>query len=213
MPFLADSDMFLNSTAPFFAELHLFSQMTSKTKRAILAGGALFAAATVYGFAKSGTSDLSTVPSVELNRYMGKWYEIARYPNRFQKQCMADTTAQYSLREDGKVTVLNSCRKSGGELSQARATARVVDKKSNAKLKVTFFWPFSGDYWIIGLDPEYRWVVVGEPSRKYLWILSREPHMSDADYNKALEIIREKGYDQNRLQMTLQKEALSGRPD
>lgn len=187
--------------------------MALKTKRAFILGGALLAAATAYSVAKSGTSDLSTVSSVELNRYMGKWYEISRYPNRFQKQCVGDTTAEYTLRDDGKVSVLNSCRKPDGDLSQARATARVVDKRSNAKLKVTFFWPFSGDYWVLGLDPEYRWVVVGEPSRKYLWILSREPHMTDADYNQALEIVREKGYDPKRLQMTLQKEALPGNSD
>lgn len=187
--------------------------MASKTKRILVVGGALVAAATAYSFAKSGSSDLATVPSVELNRYVGKWYEISRYPNRFQKQCVADTTAEYALRPDGKVSVLNSCRKTDGELSQARASARVVDKQSNAKLKVTFFWPFSGDYWIIGLDPEYRWVVVGEPSRRFLWILSRKPHMSDADYNRALAVVREKGYDPGRLQMTLQKEAFSAKTD
>lgn len=184
--------------------------MTSNNKRAFLAGGALLAAATVYGFAKSGASDLSTVPSVDLKRYTGKWYEISRYHNRFQRQCVGDTTAEYTLRNDGKISVLNTCRKSGGGVSQARGTARVVDRQSNAKLKVTFFWPFSGDYWIIGLDPEYRWVVVGEPSHKYLWILARKPHMSDEDYKMALAIVREKGYDPNRLQMTLQEEALSG---
>lgn len=178
--------------------------MASKTKRAIFAGGALLAAATAYGLAKAGTSDLTTVPQVDLGRYLGKWYEIARYPNRFQKHCVGDTTATYSLREDGKINVLNTCRKPDGSVDDAKGTARVIDKQTNAKLKVTFFWPFTGDYWIIGLDPDYRWAVVGEPSRKYLWILAREPHMSDADYDKALQVVREKGFDEHRLTMTLQ---------
>jgi len=162
-------------------------------------------AAAAYSFAKSGGSDLPTVPSVDLNRYVGRWYEISRYPNRFQKKCVGDTTATYTLREDGKITVLNSCRKANGKLDDAQGSATVADKKTNAKLKVTFFWPFSGDYWIIGLDPDYRWVVVGEPSRRYLWILAREPHMSDTDYNQAVSIAREKGYDTGKLIMTLQR--------
>lgn len=180
--------------------------MASKTKRAIFAGGALLAAATAYGLAKTGSSDLTTVPQVDLGRYLGKWYEIARYPNRFQKQCVGDTTASYSRRDDGKISVINTCRKPDGGLDDAKGTARVVDKQTNAKLKVTFFWPFSGDYWIIGLDPEYRWAVVGEPSRKYLWILAREPHMTDADYSRALEVVRQKGFDEHRLTMTLQNQ-------
>lgn len=179
--------------------------MTSKTKRAIFASGALLMAAAAYGFAKSSGTDLETVDSVDLNRYLGKWYEIARYPNRFQKQCYSGTTALYTLREDGKITVLNSCRTADGKVNDAEGTARIADKPTNARLKVTFFWPFSGDYWIIGLDPEYRWAVVGEPSRKYLWILAREPYMSDADYTQALSIAREKGYDTGKLKMTLQQ--------
>ncbi len=163
-------------------------------------------AAAAYGFARSGASGLETVPSVDLNRYVGKWYEIARYPNRFQKKCIGDVSAMYSLRDDGKISVENACRKAVGERSEAKGTARVVDRTTGAKLKVTFFRPFSGDYWIIGLDPEYRWAVVGEPKRKYLWILAREPHMSDQDYQNALQIIREKGFDPSRLQMTLQNE-------
>lgn len=170
----------------------------------MFAGGALLVAAAAYGFARTGDSDLATVSSVDLKRYTGRWYEIARYPNRFQKKCIGDTTATYSLREDGKIEVLNSCRKSSGSFTEAKGTARIADKETNAKLKVTFFWPFSGDYWIIGLDPDYRWAIVGEPRRRYLWLLAREPHMSDADYNQALDIIRERGYDPARLIMTLQ---------
>ena len=118
---------------------------------------------------------------MDLARYAGKWYEIARLPNRFQRDCAANTTATYTLRPDGKITVVNECRKADGRTKSAKGTARVADPKGpNTKLKVTFFWPFSGNYWIIDLDPEYRWVVVGEPGRDYLWILSREPRLDEA---------------------------------
>jgi apolipoprotein D and lipocalin family protein len=123
---------------------------------------------------------LQTVAKVDLSRYVGRWYEIARYPNRFEKNCVADVTADYSLRSDGKITVVNSCLERDGKLNQSKGTAKVVDPATNAKLKVTFFWPFYGDYWIIGLDPEYRFAVVSEPDRRYLWILSRTPQCSNA---------------------------------
>lgn len=147
---------------------------------------------------------LTTVSKVDLKKYLGRWFEIARYPNRFQKQCTGDTTATYSQLPSGKVEVLNQCRQANGQMDAAKGSAKVVDTTSNAQLKVTFFWPFYGDYWIIGLDSEYRWAVVGEPKRKYLWILSRSSHMSDADYNEALRIIREKGYDPAKLMKTPQ---------
>jgi apolipoprotein D and lipocalin family protein len=149
---------------------------------------------------------LTTVANVDLKRYAGKWYEIARYPNRFQRDCQSDTSAIYMLRPNGKIQVVNACRKKDGKIAETRGTARAVDR-SNARLKVTFFWPFSGDYWIVGLDPEYRWAVVGEPRRKYLWILSRSPRMNDADYQKALQIIEATHYDPSRLIKTPQSAA------
>jgi apolipoprotein D and lipocalin family protein len=143
------------------------------------------------------------VPSVDLARYAGTWYEIARLPNRFQRKCAANTTATYTLRPDGKITVVNQCRKADGRMNSAKGTARVADPKGpNSKLKVTFFWPFSGNYWIIDLDPEYRWAVVGEPSRNYLWILSRQPHMDGATYEAVIERIRQQGYDTGKLMKT-----------
>jgi apolipoprotein D and lipocalin family protein len=150
---------------------------------------------------------LASVSAVDLKRYVGKWYEIARYPNRFQRECASDTTAEYELKPNGKVGVVNTCRKSDGATKKARGTAKVVDR-SNARLKVTFFWPFYGDYWIIGLDPEYRWAVVGEPRRRYLWILSRTPQMTEADYQQALEQARAAGYDPQRLVKTPQSASL-----
>ncbi len=149
---------------------------------------------------------LRVVPSVDLARYAGKWYEIARYPNRFQRACAGNTTATYTLRPDGRITVLNECRRADGKLQSARGTARVADRQGpNTKLKVTFFWPFTGNYWIIDLDPDYRWAVVGEPGRTYLWILSREPRLDDAVYQHILEGIRRQGYDPERLIRTAQR--------
>ena len=147
---------------------------------------------------------LATVPSVDLKRYVGSWYEIARYPNRFQKDCASDTTAVYTLRPDGTIQVVNSCRRADGSTNTARGKAKIVDRRSNARLKVTFFWPFYGNYWIIGLAQDYRYAIVGEPERKYLWILSRTPKLSDQDYAEALERIRSAGYDTNRLMRTAQ---------
>lgn len=117
---------------------------------------------------------LHTVDHVDLDRYLGTWYEIASYPQRFQRGCTA-TTANYSLGKKAEILVENQCRKDSleGKLDVAKGRARVVDADTNAKLEVSFFRPFWGDYWIIDLDPEYRTAIVGHPSRDYLWLLSR----------------------------------------
>jgi apolipoprotein D and lipocalin family protein len=149
---------------------------------------------------------LEVVPQVDLSRYMGTWYEIARFPHRFQEGCVA-TKATYALREDGKVDVLNECRteSTDGPVKTAKGTAKVVDKKTNAKLKVTFFWPFHGDYWIIDLGNNYEYAVVGHPTRKYLWILSRTPFMDEAIYGRIVRRLQnEKGYDTSKLIRTVQ---------
>jgi apolipoprotein D and lipocalin family protein len=145
-------------------------------------------------------AELQVVPSVDLARYAGKWHEIARLPNWFQRGCATAATATYTLRPDGKVTVLNECRAAGGKVKQAKGTAKVASASGpNTKLKVTFFWPFYGDYWIIDLDPEYRWAVVGEPGRKYLWILAREPRMEEALYRRLLDRATAQGYDVSKI--------------
>jgi apolipoprotein D and lipocalin family protein len=148
---------------------------------------------------------LQVVPRVDLDRYLGTWYEIATIPQRFQKDCVG-VTATYTLRDDGKIGVLNTCRKKtlDGELKTAKGKAWVVDKETNAKLKVQFFWPFRGDYWIIELDPDYQYAVVGHPDRKYLWILSRTPHMDEALYQDLMQRIANKGYDLSLIKRTLQ---------
>lgn len=143
---------------------------------------------------------LNVVSSVELDRYLGKWYEISSYPAWFAEDCTA-TTAEYSLLSDGKIQVVNRCRKGSldGPLDESKGTAEITDPATNAKLKVTFFWPFKGDYWIIDLDADYRWAVVGEPSRKYLWILSRTPTMEESLYQDIISRLPEKGYEPSKL--------------
>src|SRR3954469_16364143 len=103
---------------------------------------------------------LTTVPSVDLQRYLGKWYEIARYPNRFERECVSDVSAMYLLREDGNIQVVNACRRSDRKIKESRGYAKIVEGSNNAKLRVTFFWPFFGDYWIIDLDRDYQYAVV-----------------------------------------------------
>jgi len=145
---------------------------------------------------------LDVISHVELEKYLGKWYEIAHLPAKFQEGC-DETTATYTLLKDGNISVLNQCTKNG-KMKQAKGKAKIVDKNSNAKLKVTFFWPFYGDYWIIKLGDEYDYSVVGTPDRKYLWILSRTPQMNDKLYSQLLEYAKSKGFDVNKVIKTLQ---------
>lgn len=165
-------------------------------------GGLLICAA---GCPSVTQEPLAVVPSVDLDRYIGKWYEIASYPAVFQAGCTG-TTAEYTLRDDGRVGVLNTCYQGqlDGPVNTIQGTARVVDAETNAKLKVSFFFPFEGDYWIIDLDEDYQWAVVGEPGRKFLWILSRTPTMDDVLYQLILDRLPDAGYDPSRLRRTLQ---------
>jgi apolipoprotein D and lipocalin family protein len=147
---------------------------------------------------------LETVSHVDLSRYVGTWYEIASFPQSFQKGCVA-TTATYTVREDGDIDVLNRCRKDSldGPEKSARGRARVVDRATNAKLEVSFFRPFWGDYWIVDLGAGYEYAVVGHPGRDYLWILGRAPAMPEATYEGILARLKDKGYDTSRLKRTL----------
>ncbi|MGZ3709295.1 MAG: lipocalin family protein, partial [Bdellovibrionota bacterium] len=147
-------------------------------------------------------SNLRTVPRVEVGRYLGKWYEIARFPNFFQKDC-DEATAEYSLRDDGRLQVVNTCRRIDGRgLRQVIGIAEVADSTSQAKLKVSFLprwlrWTGigKGDYWIIDLAEDYSYAVVSEPNRKYLWILCREPVMSSQTYDGILKRLRDQKFD------------------
>ena len=142
---------------------------------------------------------VTPVNYVDLERYVGRWYEIAKIPNRFQKQCARGTSAEYTLGEDGRLTVVNQCFKEDGSPDQAEGVAKVVDPATDAKLKVSFVsflgWrPFWGDYWVIGLDEEYRWAVVGTPDRKYGWILARTPALAAETLDKVFAIVEANGY-------------------
>jgi apolipoprotein D and lipocalin family protein len=151
---------------------------------------------------------LETVSHIDLTHYQGKWFEIARLPLSWENKCASDVTATYTHRPDGKIDVLNSCKKSDGKMTQSKGTAKTASKKddSNSKLKVTFFWPFSGDYWIIDLDPDYRWALVGNPSRKNLWILSRTPSLDHETVDKLLAKGKGLGFDISRIIMTKQSQ-------
>ena len=148
---------------------------------------------------------LPTVEYVDLDRYLGTWFEIARYPAPFQDGCVA-TSATYSRHERGGIRVINRCAVEDfeGELREAEGRARVVDETTNARLKVTFFWPFYGDYWVLGLGQDYDWALVGEPSRRYLWILSRTRQMDPALFEDIVGRLPALGYDAERLLITPQ---------
>ena len=148
---------------------------------------------------------LRTVEKVDLSRYLGTWYEIASFPHSFQKGCTA-STANYTLRADGEIDVVNRCRKNSldGPEQVAHGRARVVDKQSNARLEVSFFGPFWGPYWVVDLGADYEYAVVGHPGRDYLWILSRTPTLAPEVYEGILRRLAEQQYPTERLVKTRQ---------
>ena len=183
--------------------------MPGQSKAVRRAATVLGALAMAAGCVKSTTErlrlpPLETVSHVDLSRYLGLWYEIASFPQSFQRGCTA-TTATYTLRPDGDIDVLNRCRKGSldGEEKSAFGRARVVDHTTNAKLEVSFFRPFWGDYWIIDLSDDYSYAVVGHPSRDYLWILARTPTMAEATYLSIVTRLQAQGYETSRLVRTL----------
>jgi apolipoprotein D and lipocalin family protein len=161
-------------------------------------------------FAAGGKASLPTVESVDLERYLGKWYEISSFPQKFQKGCTA-STAEYSMRKDGDIKVLNRCnlQSPDGKLKVAVGRAWVKNKKTNAKLKVQFFLKrfklpfFSGNYWILDLDENYESVLVGDPSRKYLWILSRRPVLNQDRYDELVMKADSLGFNTDQLIKTI----------
>lgn len=158
----------------------------------------------------------ATVDAVDIERYMGRWYEIAALPNFFQRHCVRDTTADYRLRGDGLIDVVNRCEKGDGTLDEARGIARTADPETNAKLEVSFvrvfgmpvFW---GDYWIIGLGADYDYALVGTPSRRWGWILARDPNPPAQRVASWLQRFAEQGYDPKAFVATSQsKRATAG---
>jgi apolipoprotein D and lipocalin family protein len=166
---------------------------------------------TVSGQAQENSAALpvKTVPSVDLKRYAGKWYEIARYPNSFQKKCVGN---------NGRIEVINECTKKDGIADRAKGDAKIIDKATNAKLEVRFAPSFLsfiptvwGDYWIIDLDDEYKYAAIGDPKRKYFWILSRTAEMSDATYQNILRRAEKMGFNPGKVVKTPQNlESIKG---
>ena len=160
---------------------------------------------------KSSGDQPVPVSHVDLRRYVGNWYEIARIPNFFESKCAMNATVTYVLQKDNEIGVVNQCFDKDGKAHIAKGIAKVVDQETCAKLKVSFvkilgvhlFW---GDYWIIGLDKDYRYAVVGTPSRKYGWILSRTPKLSSGEFDKINEILRNQGYNPSDFVPTPQME-------
>jgi apolipoprotein D and lipocalin family protein len=158
-----------------------------------------------FSCSKKQYEPLETVSSVDLNKYSGKWYEIASFPQSFQKGCNC-TTAEYVLTDRDYIHVTNRCNKDSvnGELDEANGKAFVVGGTNNSKLEVQFFWPFRGDYWIIELADDYSYAVVGHPNREYLWILSRTKTMKEDIYQNLLSKVKSKGFDITKLKKTNQ---------
>lgn len=165
----------------------------------------------LYGAFSKDEKPLETVAQVDLKRYAGKWYEVARLPNSFQKKCVGNVTAEYRLLDDGKIEVTNSCREADGKMSVARGKARIKNEKTNAKLEVRFapaflsFLPLVwGDYWILELGENYDYAVVGDPSRKYFWVLSRAPEIEETRLQEILRRANEKGFETSKIIRTKQ---------
>ena len=176
----------------------------------------LMAAAAVSGVSDGSPAEVKVVDAVDLNRYIGKWYEIASIPVWFQKECDSGSTAEYSLTENGEINVVNRCCTSEGTRKEANGRAWIVDKSCPAKLKVGFFsvlgyYPFKGDYWIIELDPDYRYVVIGHPERTYGWILSRSPELPQETLSGIVDRLKQNGYDFSDFKMTNQTEVKCSR--
>ncbi|MDI1246365.1 MAG: lipocalin family protein [Rhodoferax sp.] len=182
-----------------------------KIKLVITALGLLGLGATAQ-VAPTPDQTLTTIAALEVPRYLGRWYEIAKYPNSFQKKCVANTQARYSLMSDGQLQVVNRCLLADGETSEAIGAARQQGEANSPKLKVRFapawlsFIPAVwGDYWVIDLDPAYQLAAVAEPKREYLWILSRTPKVDNKSYLALLERLTQKGFDISKLALSPQQ--------
>ena len=181
------------------------SNIARKTTRLLAAAATTLAA--LAGCSTSPTTPLPTVASVDLARYAGAWYEVAMLPNAFQAQCAADTQARYQAQGDD-IEVRNRCRKVDGTVVSVTGVAKVVAGSGGAKLRVSFFRPFYGDYWVLALPDDYRWVLVGAPSRQYGWVLSRTPQMAPADLDAALARAAALGFDRAAFKRTPQTQPL-----
>jgi apolipoprotein D and lipocalin family protein len=178
--------------------------MRNSTKLWVGLGAAATAAAVAAAFmVEQHPIGNASVPepakAVDLERYLGVWFEIARYDQRFERSCVGGVTATYSLRADGSIDVVNRCRRGDGGTKEAHGRAKIVDRTTNAKLKVSFFGPFYGDYWILDHADDYGWSIVGEPSGRYLWILSRRPNPGRTARKELVRRAQGLGYDTRQL--------------
>jgi apolipoprotein D and lipocalin family protein len=180
-----------------------------------IVAAALLASSGAWAMQKD--SEVRTVESVDLNQYIGQWYEVASIPQSFQKQCIANTTAEYSFAEKGRIKVLNSCDTQEGKRSIVEGRAKIVDQTSNAKLKVTFVklikwvFPFGGKYWILEVGPNYSYAVVGDPTREYAWILSRTPSLNQQTLSGIESRLRQQGYDTSKILTSIQSKGFQKR--
>lgn len=188
----------------YFASRFFFLSLLSATTIAFVS--------TQASAQESAAIPVKTIPSLDVPRYLGTWYEIAKFPNWFQKKCVSNTKAVYSLKDDGKLKVLNSCKTASGEVSEAEGTARQMGASDSPKLEVRFapdwlsFLPLVwGDYWVIDLDSQYQVAAVSDPRREYLWVLSRTPQLDAAVYDALLKRLQDQQFDIRKLELTQQK--------
>jgi apolipoprotein D and lipocalin family protein len=162
--------------------------------------------------AQQADQSVKTIATLDVPRYLGTWYEIAKFPNWFQKKCVGNTKAVYTAKSDGNLRVLNSCKTASGETSEAEGAARQIGAKDSPRLEVRFapewlsFLPLVwGDYWVIDLDPQYQVAAVSDPKREYLWVLSRTPQLDSKVYEDLLQRLRQQQFDVRKLELTSQK--------
>ncbi len=162
--------------------------------------------------AQQGDQSVKTIVALDVPRYLGTWYEIAKFPNWFQKKCVGNTKAVYTAKSDGNLRVLNTCKTAGGETSEAEGAARQIGAKDSPRLEVRFapewlsFLPLVwGDYWVIDLDPQYQVAAVSDPRREYLWVLSRTPQLDPRVYEELLQRLKQQQFDIRKLELTSQK--------
>jgi apolipoprotein D and lipocalin family protein len=186
--------------------LHLRTSLIS------ILGLLLISLGSFQALAQQSDQAVKTIASLDVPRYLGTWYEIAKFPNWFQKKCISNTKAVYTAKPDGNLRVLNSCKTASGETSEAEGLARQIGAKDSPKLEVRFapewlsFLPMVwGDYWVIDLDPQYQLAVVSDPSREYLWILSRTPQLDPKVYADLLQRLQQQRFDIQKLELTSQK--------
>ena len=184
---------------------------TAFTLASLLAFGAASAPGAAARATPAAASPVRAIATLDMRRYMGQWYEIAKFPNRFQKKCVANTVAQYTLLNSGRVRVTNRCRMANGEMDEAIGMAKQIGPANSPKLKVRFapewlsfldaVW---GNYWVLDIDPAYQLVAVGEPSREYLWVLSRTPTVPADQYQALLRRLEAQGFDVRKLEISPQ---------